>query len=52
MVLRLAAYQHGPVDERLVEQRGEAWQPLASPFKVLDKPHLKRLVRHRGVLVT
>jgi uncharacterized protein (DUF362 family) len=50
--LRLAADQLGPVDERLIEQRGEAWQPLVSPFKVLDKPNLKRLVRHRGVLVT
>ena len=36
----------------LIDQRGEAWQPLARPFTILDKPHLKDLVRHRGVLVS
>jgi uncharacterized protein (DUF362 family) len=50
--LRLAADRLGPLDERLIEQRGEPWQPLASPFTVLDKPHLQRIVRHRGVLVS
>ncbi len=50
--LRLAADALGPLDERLIEQRGEAWQPLASPFTILDKPHLQRMVRHRGVLVS
>lgn len=50
--LALAANQLGPLDERLIAQRGEAWQPLASPFVVLDKPHLKKLVRRRGVLVS
>jgi uncharacterized protein (DUF362 family) len=50
--LRLAAGRLGPLDERLIEQRGEAWQPLASPFTVLDEPHLKQMVRHRGVLVS
>jgi uncharacterized protein (DUF362 family) len=50
--LRLAADRLGPLDERLIEQRGEPWRPLASPFAVLDKPHLQRLVRHRGVLVS
>ena len=50
--LRLADGRLGPLNERLIEQCGEAWQPLASPFAVLDKPHLKDLVRHRGVLVT
>jgi len=50
--LRLSADRLGPLDERLIEQRGEPWQPLASPFTVLDKPHLQRLVRHRGVLVS
>jgi uncharacterized protein (DUF362 family) len=50
--LRLAADRLGPLDERLIEQRGEPWQPLASPFTVLDKPHLERMVRHRGVLVS
>jgi hypothetical protein len=50
--LRLAAGRLGPLDERLIEQVGEPWQPLASPFAVLDQPHLKDLVRHRGVLVS
>ena len=50
--LRLAAGRLGPLDERLIEQRGEAWQPLASPFTVLDEPHLRQMVRHRGVLVS
>ncbi|MCI0360554.1 MAG: DUF362 domain-containing protein [Planctomycetaceae bacterium] len=50
--LKLAADRLGPLDERLIEQRGEAWRPLASPFTVLDKPHLLRMVRHRGVLVS
>ncbi len=50
--LRLAADRLGPLDERLIEQRGESWQPLASPFTVLAKPHLQQMVRHRGVLVS
>ncbi len=50
--LRLAADRLGPLDQRLIEQRGEPWQPLASPFAVLNKPHLQQLVRHRGVLVS
>jgi uncharacterized protein (DUF362 family) len=50
--LRLASDRLGPLDEQLIEQRGEPWQPLASPFTVLDKPHLQRMVRHRGVLVS
>jgi uncharacterized protein (DUF362 family) len=50
--LRLAADRLGPLDDWLIEQRGEAWRPLVSPFNVLDKPHLQRMVRHRGVLVS
>jgi len=50
--LALAAGRLGPVEEELIEQRGEPWQPLASPFAVLDRPHLKALVRKRGPLVT
>jgi hypothetical protein len=50
--LALAADRLGPLDERLIEQTGEPWQPLAQPFAILDKPHLKDLVRHRGVLVS
>lgn len=50
--LALAANRLGPIASDLIEQRGERWQPLASPFDMLDKPHLNRLVEHRGVLVS
>jgi uncharacterized protein (DUF362 family) len=50
--LALAANRLGPIDDGLIDQRGESWQGLASPFHVLDEPHLKVLVRHRGVLVS
>jgi len=50
--LALAANHLGPIDESHITQRGEPWQPLARPFAVLDKPHLKNLVRKRGVLVS
>ncbi|HMC11053.1 MAG TPA: DUF362 domain-containing protein [Pirellulaceae bacterium] len=50
--LAFAADRLGPIDERHITQRGEAWQPLVSPFAILDKPHLKKLVRRRGVLVS
>ena len=50
--LKLAADRLGPVDEQSIAQRGEAWRPLASPFAILDKPHLRQLVRKRGVLVS
>jgi len=50
--LKLAADRLGPLAEHLIDQRGERWQLLASPFAILDKPHLRDLVRHRGVLVS
>jgi len=50
--LALAADRLGPIDDRLIQQRGEPWQPLASPFDILDKPHLKKLTAKRGVLVS
>ena len=50
--LALAEGRLGPLAERQIEQRGERWQPLAQPFEILDRPHLKNLVRHRGVLVS
>jgi uncharacterized protein (DUF362 family) len=50
--LAMAANRLGPIDDSLIEQRGEQWQPLVSPFAMLDKPHLKNMVRHRGVLVS
>ena len=50
--LRLAADRLGPIDDSRIEQRGERWQGLASPFEILDKPHLKHLRGKRGVLVS
>jgi uncharacterized protein (DUF362 family) len=50
--LKLAAGRLGPIDDAHIIQRGEPWQPLVSPFAILDKPHLKHLVRQRGVLVS
>jgi uncharacterized protein (DUF362 family) len=50
--LRLAADRLGPVAERRIDQRGCAWQSLAQPFEILDKPHLQVLRGRRGALVT
>jgi uncharacterized protein (DUF362 family) len=50
--LALAEGKLGPLAEPQIEQRGEHWQPLAQPFEILDKPHLRNLIRHRGVLVS
>ncbi len=47
--LELACDRLGPLAESLVEQRGESWQPLRSPFQILDVPHLQQL---RGPAVT
>jgi uncharacterized protein (DUF362 family) len=49
--LQLAAGRLGPIDERAIDQRGERWQDVASPFHLIDAPHLRDL-RARGVLVT
>jgi len=46
--LRLAQNRLGPIEDRLIEQRGETWQPLAQSFEVIDKPHLRPLVAHRS----
>jgi uncharacterized protein (DUF362 family) len=51
--LNLAAQGNlGPLDERQIEQLGEAWQPLAQPFEILDRPHLQGLRAKAGVLVS
>lgn len=50
--LKLAAGRLGPLAERAIIQRGENWRPLMSPFKMLDKPHLRQMVNNPGVLVT
>ncbi len=50
--LSLAADRLSPVDDRQIEQRGEAWEPLAQPFMILDKPHLRSLKRNQGARVS
>jgi uncharacterized protein (DUF362 family) len=50
--LQLAADRLGPIADSRIEQRGEAWQPLVSPFKVLDEPHLKILTTQKTQLIT
>lgn len=41
--LRLAVRRMGPLHDGRILQRGESWQELATPFQILDEPHLKRL---------
>jgi uncharacterized protein (DUF362 family) len=46
--LKLADGRLGPVGDRLIEQRGESWQSVASPFHVLDLKHLQQLRANAG----
>lgn len=41
--LRLTAGRLGPIDDRLIIDRGENWHDLMTPFELLDKPHLTGL---------
>jgi hypothetical protein len=41
--LRLSEDRLGPLADRYITQRGERWQDVASPFSMLDRPHLRRL---------
>ncbi|MFZ5829722.1 MAG: DUF362 domain-containing protein, partial [Planctomycetota bacterium] len=41
--LAMAAGRLGPIDERLIAQRGERWRELASPLASLDRPHLQAM---------
>lgn len=41
--LKLSAGRLGPIQERLIVERGEAWPELVSPFQLLEKPHLAEL---------
>lgn len=50
--LQLATDRVGPIAERHIEQRGEAWQPLASPFEILDAPHLEKFRKRQAELVS
>lgn len=38
--LAYAADRLGPIDDSLIDQRGEAWRPLSSRFEIVAKPHL------------
>lgn len=50
--LQLAANRVGPIAQRHIEQRGEAWQPIATPFQILDAPHLQKFRRRQAELVS
>lgn len=51
--LHLASHRLGPIGEARIEQRGEAWRTVASPFQILDKAHLQKLrATPDGELVT
>jgi uncharacterized protein (DUF362 family) len=51
--LQLADGALGPLDQRLIEQRGERWQAVARPFRLLDLEHLQMLrADASGPLVT
>jgi uncharacterized protein (DUF362 family) len=50
--LALAANKLGPLDEAHITQRGEAWQSVASPFKIIDAPHLRKMLGTGSPLVT
>jgi hypothetical protein len=41
--LNLAGDRLGPIEDSLIDQRGERWEPLVSPFKILDRPHLRHM---------
>jgi uncharacterized protein (DUF362 family) len=41
--LRLIGDRLGPLDESRITERGEAWRSVASPFVILDEPHLRNL---------
>ena len=49
--LKLAANRLGPVDDDVIQQRGERWQDVVRPFTIIDSPHLREL-RPEGVFVT
>lgn len=50
--LALARRRLGEINDAYIEQRGEDWQSLRSPFEILDRPHLQKLRAAEGELVT
>lgn len=43
--LRLADGRLGPLAERRIHQQGDDWRDLATPFEILDVPHLRSIRR-------
>jgi len=41
--LGLAPSRLGPIADRRIDQRGERWQDVASPFELVQQPHLLEL---------
>jgi uncharacterized protein (DUF362 family) len=50
--LQLAADCLGPIDERQITQRGEPLRGLISPFKIINRPHLRALQSDSGALLS
>jgi uncharacterized protein (DUF362 family) len=50
--LQLARQRLGPIHDGYIEQRGESWESVVSPFKVMDRDHLRNLVTDPSVLLT
>ncbi len=50
--LQLAAGTLGPIASRQIDQLGERWQDVASPFQILDEPHLRNLKLPPGELLS
>ena len=50
--LQLAAGTLGPIASREIDQLGERWEDVASPFQILDVPHLQQLRPPAGSLVS
>lgn len=50
--LRLAASRLGPIANRYIRQQGERWETVASPFQILDEPHLRGLQAELSELVS
>jgi uncharacterized protein (DUF362 family) len=51
--LAIASPALGPLADERIQQRGERWQSVASPFRILNEPHLQQLrATPDGPLVT
>jgi uncharacterized protein (DUF362 family) len=42
----------GPLDPGHIPQRGESWESIQSPFRILDVPHLQELRARQSVLTS